>query len=335
MDPDVSYFEPAGPLEPIVSTPVSTFDPEGSPDFTGFPISAPTPIPPSPWNHETLIYFNARDESVAFFSATSEILWGVAGRFMPPVEIIEDIIPGQPGSRTRSVRHLPRDVAVPVWLRGPSAADLRATLREVVRILDPTIGDGRLQATAPDGSVRELTCRYANGLTLTETLEDGGGVTEQRSSLVFRCADPYWYERDATELSFTIGDPPTFFPFFPLRLASSTVFGSFVIGNAGDVPTWPVWTVLGPGEDLQLNNLTTGESLSLTGVIPAGATVVIDTRPGKKTIRQGTTNLYPNLEAGSALWALAAGQNELQVELSGADADTRVSISFRRAFLTP
>ena len=86
---------------------------------------------------------------------------GRQGAFMPPVSLIEDVVPLQPGGRLRSVQVRPRNVTLPLFIVADSAVNLRQRLRDLLNYLDPTRGDGILRVTTPSGEVRELTCRYS------------------------------------------------------------------------------------------------------------------------------------------------------------------------------
>lgn len=285
---------------------------------------------------ETLVFFNPLDEEVEFSSPTADTRWGVSGRFMPKIDFVEEETPGRPGARIRRVKTPPREIGVPVWFHGATSADLRAQLRTIVRRLYPTLGDGRLRCTGPDGTVRELVCRYAQGLEGAETVENGGTLA-LGAVLVFRAAeDPFWRALTPTTIDFTTGTPPAFFPMFPMRLARSSIFGGVEVVNDGDVEAWPIWTISGPGAGLTLTNDTTGEALTLSTTIAAGESITIDTSPGVKTVLLNDgTNLYPDLDSASVLFSLAPGPNAITVDLIGSTADSEVTLSYRPRYLTP
>ena len=254
------------------------------------------------------------------FADGAEILdRGVRGRFMPPVKIIEAETPGQPGSRRREVRHLARDIAVPLYVEGESASALRGTVRDWLRRFDAVLGNGRLRATPPIGGQREIACCYEDGFEGDEGT-NGAGLHWQTATLLFHAFDPYWYDVSPIVVSWTLGaTPATFFPFFPLRLTSSEVFADAVVSNGGDVEAWPVWTITGPGSSIVLRNLTTGKLLNLSTVLTAGETATIDTRPGAKTVvKNDGSNLFPDLLSDSSLWPLVQDSNSVRVEMASA-----------------
>jgi hypothetical protein len=263
-------------------------------------------------------------------------LLGADGRFMPPVGLVMEEVPGQPGARLRHVKTLSREYAQPVMFHAADEDALRDLLRTWLHRLNPDRGDGALRVANSGGGSRELACRYAAGMGLVED-GDTAGPDWQKAMLVFAAADPYWHDVSDVTDEFTIdAEPVTFFPFFPLRLAGSEVFADATVMNGGDVATWPVWEIHGPTVDLRLRNLTTGKSLAITHAHGAGETIEIDTRPGVKTVvMDDGMNLYGMMDAGSSLWPLERGANAIQVEMSGATEDSRVVLRYKRRWLGP
>lgn len=268
-------------------------------------------------------------------------LRGTKGRFMPPIERTADQVPFQPGDRLRTVRHMTREVAVPVRYKyegdeSTREQQLRQSLRTWAVRLDPLRGDIALRSTGPSGDARVLTCRYHGGLELDEN--DGFfPAGRQNAVLVFIAGDPYWYdESDIVDTYTSDAVPLTWFPFFPLRLGGGETFSAPIIFNAGDVAAWPVWTINGPGSELYLRNLTTGKILHLVTTLAAGDTVTIDTRPGVKTVTRGDgLNLFPNLDPTAlALWPLERGTNSVSVEFAGTTGASSVQLNYKQRYLT-
>ncbi len=282
----------------------------------------------------------SEDEVSVWIDADGSMLplaveWRASGRFAPPSEREEDTVPGQPGSRLRAVRHGPRDFSLALWITGTDESDLRTQMRDLTYRMDGVRGDGRIRVTAPGGDQREITCRVTGGLEMSEVLGDTSGLATQRAVVTFRAVDPYWAGVADTVQEFTAGVAPSFFPLFPLRLASSEVFVDSTITNIGDVAAWPVWRIYGPGSALVLRNLSTGELLQLTMTLTAGEYVIVDTRPGYKTVTKNDgTNLFPQLSTMSALWALQRGATLLRVEMTGTTAASKVLLTYRHCYLT-
>jgi phage-related protein len=264
-------------------------------------------------------------------SGTFEVLWGVEGRFMPPVKFVEDEVPEKAGTVLRYAQFGPREVVLPIEVVGTDEETLRTLLRSTLGLFNPKRGDGTLRVVGPDGAARELVCRYRSGMEMRESLQEAGR-TWQRAGVVLKAFDPYWYDENETVEAFGT-TTAEFFP-FPFTLAVSTIFETFEVQNTGDVESWPVWTITGPGEDPVFTNVTTGESLTLTTTLADGDEVVIDTRPRRKTItKNGTTNLYSALDPAGSLWPLVQGTNEITLDMGGATPDSQIAVSFKRAYL--
>lgn len=284
---------------------------------------------------ELVIWVDAAGAETALNGvANRDVMWGRQGAFMPTWQLVEERVPLQPGARLRSVTAAARELALPVVLREASETALRTAVRAFLRTFNPLRGDGRLRVTAPDASERELVCRYIRGLEGNEQI-DVHGLVWVKLVLVFRASDPYWYARNTVVDSYTAAaSTGLFFPLPPLRLSSASVFADATVDNPGDVEAWPVWTVTGPGSGLVLRNLSTGESLSLSTALGSGESVAIDTRPGVKTVTKSDgTNLFGDLSATSALWALQSGTNSLRVELSGVTSASGVVLSYTPRYL--
>lgn len=264
------------------------------------------------------------------------VLYDVHGRFAPPSRRQEETLPGQPGGALREVLHDIREFVLPVHIHGSTATELRTTLRDLALAMDPVRGDGAIRVTAPGGDQREITCRVAAGLDLDEVLGDTATPTDQIATVVFRAVDPYWSATSDTVIDYEFESTTvSFFPIFPIRLASSEVFADDTVTVTGDVQSWPVWVITGPGSTINVKNLTTGKATTLsTTALEAGEYVTIDTRPGAKTVtRQDGTSLFSDLSG--SLWPLLRGPNAVRVEMGGAGTGSAVSLRYRPRYLTP
>lgn len=263
------------------------------------------------------------------------IIDGSDGKFMPPISFVEDEVPFQPGSKLRGIKVAPREVDIAIYADGSSAVDLRSQMRTLMRVLNPLKGDGRLRVIAADGVQRDLVCRYKGGVDISEKKAAKIGNL-QAVVLVFRAFDPFWYDTTTKVHTFDPGTTATFFPFFPLRLSSSSVFADFTINNEGDVETWPEWYIEGPGENLTIRNLTTGRVLRLETYLQEGESITIDTQPNKKIIvKSDGTNLFATQTDDSSLWSLQDGINNIRIEMGGTLAQSKVHLNYKNRYWSP
>jgi len=270
-----------------------------------------------------------------------DVEWGASGRFAPPAELFTAPIPLGAGSVLQHVRHAERTMVLPLFIDAADAVTLRQTTRALVRALDPLRGEGKLRDTAPDGTVRSLSCRCVDGLQLGETWGHEAGEIHQRAAARFLATDPYWYEVEPFSQVYRLPEETVpFFPFLPLVLAPSNVLENQRVSNTGDVEAWPVWTITGPADSVTITLAASGVSPARSLVMPAGLlsseVVVIDTRPLiKSVVDDSGANRFGDLTLASSLFSLRPGTNDIDLQVDGANLDTSVVLTFQRRYLTP
>lgn len=257
---------------------------------------------------------------------------GMDGELMPPFGFQESSSPLIPGSVITAVYVTPRVLAWPLIIRDMNREALLARIREILSILNPQLGDGQLLVTNGSNS-RVLYCRYRGGIS---AINESQGITTTRQVLNFFAADPFWYAPSSTELTAQQNFAPiNFFPVLPITLATSAITTTAALENDGDVPAYPVITILGPATNVIVTNTTTGKLVEINSSIAAGETITIDARPRTRSVRdQDGDNRFSLLTAESSMWALEIGTNNVEIEISGGDANTRVSVSYTPAYLT-
>lgn len=280
-------------------------------------------------SREQFFWIDASGNEIALSDSPNiEVVVGPTGRFMPPVDLIEQQVPFQAGTRLKQAYVKSRDIDLPLEIMGISTSDLRSQIRNLLTMFNPLSGDGQLKIIAEDGSQRLINCRYSSGLEIQES-----GMSWQRVTVVLKAFDPYWYDPNPVVQTYTAGTPATFFPILPMRLTSSTVFADTTINNTGDVESWPTWVISGPGDTIYIRNLTTGEFININYTLGGGETITIDTRLGKKTVTLNDgTNLYPNMSSDSSLWALQAGNNQIRIEMQNSKSVSSVQLSYQNRY---
>lgn len=280
----------------------------------------------------TVTFTDANSNTVTLTDGTNyKVLRGERGRIMSNYKIIQRLVPFGQEAKFDFANTNPRLVVLPIGVIGSSNDDMLDKLEDLAQVFDPQIGEGTLAFTR-GGVTRNLTCVYAGGLDKHKQ----DGVNQAKVNISFIASDPFWAADSATADTYeAAGGAATFFPFFPLTLSSSTIFASPTIIINGDVETWPVWTITGPGTNPVLKNLTTGKTTSLTITLLAGETLEIDTRPFIKTITKNDgSNQFSTLSATSSIWSLQKGTNSVQLELSGTTGDSQVAISYFERYHT-
>ena len=272
---------------------------------------------------------------------TREVLQGRTGFVMPPAEYSEYVLPLQAGSILRQVQFRARTVTIPLILTQSSRYLLLQDMKLLSSAFDPTKGKGRIRvAISNDSNIAttyDLNCIYTGGFEGDMSAE-GGGLTYSKFVATFRAFDPYWYSGESIGYFFGSNPNVSFFSgntggyFLPLHVGSSGNVGSAVsVNNTGDVDSWPVWTIYGPGTNPTFTNATSGKFLTLATTLSATEKVVVDTREGVKTVLKYTltagtqgssgtyattgTNLFSSIFAGSSLWSFPTGTSSITVTM--------------------
>jgi len=260
--------------------------------------------------------------------------YGLEGRFMPPTEVAYQTSQVAAGGTVTLVRHDVRELAVPIEVWAEDQTAFRAALRSLALTFNATRGDGTFTATGPDGTSRQLTCRYVGGLA---PIEDWSAFNAHVTTVVvvLRAHDPYWTDVAPQTDTFAAGEQGLWLPWPPVTVLPDGVFASARVVNAGDVVAWPVWTITGPATTLKILNRTSGLKIVLAAAIGAGQTVTIDTRPGVKSVADSAgANRFASLTSTSRLWPFVAGPNIVEISFTGQSDDTAVDLSWRRRWLT-
>jgi hypothetical protein len=176
-----------------------------------------------------------------------------------------------------------------VWLPGESAAALDAYSALAGAWNDPTIRlvSGAVQVFRSYYKVSNVTRRcYGRGRKIMPTYGQAWqGLVPFTSQ--FQAADNTWYED--TQSAITLTMVPSYagglvFPVTPpFQWSAQTNNQNNVVANTGSIPTWPVVSFTGPISYPALSYIATPVTIGYQGVIPAGETLVIDTRPWSRS----------------------------------------------------
>lgn len=123
-------------------------------------------------------------------------------------------------------------------------------------------------------------------------------------------------------------------PFFPVVLASSTVDGAYQLDIGRDAEAWPIWEIDGPGEDLLIENVRTGERIFINGEFTE--TVTIDTRPTIADIYSTTEDdgqLWERVDDDYKLFPLTPGENRIKITMVNANPKSVVRLKYSETWL--
>lgn len=256
---------------------------------------------------------------------------GSTGLGLAPVDLTLDAVPSGHGSILRHTRLKDREIFVPVVIHGADIQECDRLRDQLITLLDPSEGPLRIEVTSPHRAVRYIEAVYSDGLT--GDYGEGYYGSWQSLGLRFKAASAFFSGERVTRMwQIAPGVKPLISasqPFFPVTLASSTIGGQMVIPIIGDKPVWPMFTITGPGNDPVIENLGTGQKLSLSGLVPGRQSITLDTEPG--TISSPgipAEQLWPRLSLDSDFFQLGPGQCRLKMRLTSASETSTLTISY-------
>lgn len=254
----------------------------------------------------------------------------LAAEGLEPVAIEPVLIksPNQPGSTAVDVIVPPRVVTLQGLLQATTAADawaLRALAATALSQQPTRLGEayalGRLRVTIADRQPLEVEA-------LARSAHLGRPKAGQRiipCDVEFLAPNPYWREIADTQMFFSAAGGFDFSVEFPLEMTSNNV--ELEIDNQGDVDAPIVVRMYGDITTGRIINETTGETLEITGNVPATKYLEINTGFGEKRIEEVTiatgarVSVMDRLNLALAdFWSLRPGLNIVRFE-----ADVNVS----------
>mgnify|MGYP000945216917 CR=1 FL=1 len=259
-------------------------------------------------------------------------LRGLTGMGLPPMAAHVHEGAGD-GQHYAGHRVLPRDIDIPIAIRGGGRQRVREHLVELATVL------------APGPELPVLWCQDAVGERwFTHVYRAGGGdhpwgteahgTTRAAWTLTLRAPDPFWV-RERPESLEVRGDDVNagLLPFLAeLRLSSSQAFGVNRVVNPGSALAFPVWTVLGPGTGFEATG-PGGVKFTWTGTLAEGEVLTIDTKTGRVTDQTGARR-YAEMGPAPRFWGLPPGQSTVTVLLSATSEASRVQAFWQpRAWL--
>jgi Phage tail protein len=219
-----------------------------------------------------------------------------------------------------------RELTFPLYVEGTSHADYLVKRRRLQAILASRSGL-RVTHVEDDGETMWAQGHYVGGME-GDGGRSAGGATWQLYAPVLRCGDPYWHMPEVNE-PFVADGGTSWFPFPPLQLRGSLLQERRTVDNPGDVDSWPLWTVTGPGNGFAIIHHGSGQTIEYDATVPAGQVVKIDTRPGSRSVTDAAgTNLMPNITTDPEFFPLLGGANDLELVMPGTGDASDVTLTW-------
>lgn len=153
----------------------------------------------------------------------------------------------------------------------------------------------------------------------------------------FQCCDPYFKDMQEKTQQLKFVKKRLVFPVtFP------TVFGEFInrglIFNTGHGACPVLLRFRGGTVEPKFTNLTTGQSIGITGTVPEGYVLEINTERTKKTVELidgdgNRTNAFAMLDLSSELWTLVQGENEIEYSSAGDAVESTAELAYSLRYI--
>ena len=263
------------------------------------------------------------------------LVWDRKGAYMPTAIYSKATSPLQDGALIQFLRFAERQLELRVELFADDITTLKRRMGELLSIFSPVKGDGVLSFTHENGVTRSLRCHLVSGLEGNEPMEYGVGFVS-RMVWVFEAGDPFFYDSADTTQNATITGG---------NGGGGTTYSQTLTVPTGTARSWPRWAFTVPHQvalsasntvsgtliyhiPVTVTNLTTGAYFSYShdetvnfsfsggssGSIATDTIRTIDTRPGIKTVKNGSgAAVQPTYRN---LWPLVAGTNSVRVDIA-------------------
>lgn len=199
--------------------------------------------------------------------------------------------------------------------------------RKLLRFFNPKLGKGRLKWTRVDGEFAIKAVRDELSF-----VNDDSWYYWQKAILELHAPDPAFF--DPSEASWVLASFTGGFelPFsFPLQFG--TIGQNLTLENKGDLPSPVVIHFRGPLKNPVLENITTGEEISIVHEIPSDETLIINTAFGQKSVEVekpdgSRSNAFHYVSLDSTFWQLVPGENDVSYAATEESGNAAVTLSF-------
>ena len=272
------------------------------------------------------------DEASGWFTLSD----GASGLDVTPYDLTKDAYP-RGGSRLRHAQPADRTIIWPLHVYGDTHMQFVGRWRALGTALAATLHDGPgwLEIARPDGTRRRIAVIYQDGFEGQGA--QGIGIISDTAILTLYCQDPYWIDPVPVTEGREYGVGVDYLDPYP-QVSSGQILGVTTLTNPGSVEAWPTWTITGPADLVTVTNEGTGEEFILDpagvdhGPLLDGEQVVVTTDPPRVRGPEGETWTGALNWPGATLWALRRGVNNVSFQLDGADAGSRVQVSFNARY---
>jgi hypothetical protein len=212
-----------------------------------------------------------------------------------------------------------------------SATDRNSKITHLQRAVTALRGDAIVKFTPDGGQEQFLAARVQQPLRIS-----GNWIKDFQIAMV--AADPRRYstvlESSTVAADATAGVGGFSFNLsFPINFGAASPTGQVLVENNGNMDTWPVLTITGPGTNPSIYNASTDQRISFAYTLAAGETLVVDTL--NRTVKlNGVTDRYSALDfTNTEWWPLIPGINDIRLAFASYSAGATLKVDWRHAWL--
>jgi len=286
------------------------------------------------------------------FDSPKKALLTENGFGMPNILLITQKGPFQHGETVIDYRLAPRNIQLLFRQNGDNRDDYWSLRSELLDFLRPnrsspsTNSTGKLRKRFLNGTVRDIDVLSVGGPEfVARSLDrwDEWGFTE---TLRFIAHDPTFYDPEEVIIDFDLtaqSQNNLIFPItFPIEFGSLISDETIAAPYVGTWTTFPRITITGPGKNINLENLSTGENIRILYELSSGETITIDCSYGNKTVENGSgDNLIGTLSIDSDLTTfhiasepeVTGGINNIRLFISEIDSNSSAQLRFFTRFI--
>lgn len=262
------------------------------------------------------------------------------GTGMPPIEYVTQRGPFQHGETMVDYFLRPRVLQLLVRHKYCNENDYwngRAELLDILRPNRAAVGiPGTIRKILSTGAKRDLNVMIEQGPNFSPH-RAGWDEWAYDEALRFIAHNPIWFDPTLNTITTLTGVDQLIFPItFPIYFLSSSMT-TLIINYLGNWEEYPTIRITGPISNPSIENMTTGEKISLNYTLPTGYSLIVNLTYSNKSItRNDGVNLIPYITTDSSLstFHIAPGvPNTIVTSGSALGLTTAVSIEWYNRYI--
>lgn len=238
-----------------------------------------------------------------------------------------------------------RQIVLPVLVRANTATAWRKARRDLLAVTnafrspsDPASSYTRITVTDKTGQVRYIDARHYNPSPLAHGADSFLPYGSQFLTLTFVADSPEWIQPGGVEIEeweLPAASGGFLGPLFPVGLGAAQVFGAErVVTNPGDLQTFLTWQITGAATSVTATHVGTGRSWTMNCSGLTRPVSIVSARGRTRVTDGAAANVWSRIAAPFDLWPLLPGDNQIRVDVVGADTTTRVKAFAESRHLT-